>query len=368
MFELLKTDSGARRGRLTTARGVIETPMFMPVGTQGTVKTMSPDELRQLGTQIILGNTYHLNLRPGTEVIRAAGGLHEFINWPHPILTDSGGFQVFSLAKIRKIRKDGVEFQSHIDGAPLFLGPIEAMNIQRDLGSDIAMVFDDCPPFTASVAEVQAAVDRTLRWAGTCREQPRAKGQLVFGIGQGGVFDDQRQQCVEELVKCDFDGYAIGGLSVGEPEEDMMRITGLTTPILPQDKPRYAMGLGTPPQIVELVARGIDLFDCVLPTRAARHGTAYIRGGHLNLKAAQYKTDFTPIEQDCECTCCSQFTRAYVRHLLHAGEVLGQRLLTQHNLTCYLKLMTEIQAAIEEGTYEEFRGKLGLSCKNKPSK
>ena len=360
MFMLLKTDGGARRGRLTTACGVIETPMFMPVGTQGTVKSLAPDELRGAGAQVILGNTYHLNLRPGMEVIRAAGGLHEFINWPHPILTDSGGFQVFSLAKIRKMREDGVEFQSHIDGAACFLGPAEAMGIQRDLGSDIAMVFDDCPPYSATEAEVGASLERTLRWATVCREQPRAEGQLVFGIGQGGVFESQRARCIDELMKLDFDGYAMGGLSVGEPEGDMLRIAGHSAPLLPEDKPRYAMGLGTPAQLVELVARGVDLFDCVLPTRAARHGTAYTRTGHFNLKAARYGQDFTPIERDCECPCCGQFTRAYLRHLFHAGESLGQRLLTQHNLHVYLSLMASVRAAIEDGKFEEFRREVVL--------
>jgi len=368
MFELLRTDCGARRGRLTTTRGVIETPMFMPVGTQGTVKAMAPAELRALGAQVILGNTYHLNLRPGMEVIRAAGGLHKFINWPHPILTDSGGFQVFSLAKIRKIRDSGVEFQSHIDGSSLFLGPTEAMGIQRDLGSDIAMVFDDCPPHPATNGEVGAAVERTLRWAAACREQPRAEGQLVFGIGQGGVFEGLRRQCAEELVKLDFDGYAIGGLSVGEPESDMLKMAEVSAPLLPTDKPRYAMGLGTPTQLVELVASGVDLFDCVLPTRAARHGTAYTWAGHLNLKSARYKEDFAPIDENCECACCAQFTRAYLRHLIQAGEILGQRLITEHNLACYLNLMTDIRAAIEEGSFENLRQNRGLSCKMESSK
>ena len=360
MFELLKTDGSARRGRLTTTRGIIKTPTFMPVGTQGTVKTMAPDELLGLGAQVILGNTYHLNLRPGIEVIRAAGGLHKFINWPNPILTDSGGFQVFSLANIRKVRDDGVEFQSHIDGAPCFLGPAEAMSIQRDLGSDIAMVFDDCPPYTATQSEVSKSVERTLHWAKVCREQRRAEGQLVFGIGQGGVFENQRAQCASELVKLDFDGYAIGGLSVGEPEVDMLRIAEHSAPLLPIDKPRYAMGLGTPTQLVKLVACGLDLFDCVLPTRAARHGTAYTRSSHLNLKAAQYREDFTPIESGCECLCCKQFTRSYVRHLMHAGEILGQRLLTIHNLHVYLRLMQDMGAAIQSGQFEEFRREVVL--------
>tara|TARA_A100001037_G_scaffold303730_1_gene338509 strand:- start:2521 stop:3627 length:1107 start_codon:yes stop_codon:yes gene_type:complete len=362
MFELLKTDGAARRGRLTTERGVIETPMFMPVGTQGTVKAMAPGELHDLGAQVILGNTYHLNLRPGMEVIREAGGLHQFMDWPHPILTDSGGFQVFSLSKIRRIRENGVEFKSYIDGAPLFLGPVEAMEIQRDLGSDVAMVFDDCPSYSATATEVSAAVERTLRWAATCLEQPRAKGQLVFGIGQGGVFDGLRRDCASALVKLDFDGFAIGGLSVGESEEEMLRMTEVSAPLFPASKPRYAMGLGTPAQLVELVARGVDLFDCVLPTRAARHGTAYTRGGHLNLKAARFRKDFRPIEENCECSCCARFTRAYLRHLIHAGEILGQRLLTEHNLACYLGLMTEIRVAIEEGTFENLRKNRGLAC------
>ena len=360
MFELLKTDSGARRGRLTTAHGIIETPMFMPVGTQGTVKTMAPDELRKVGAQIILGNTYHLNLRPGMDVIRASGGLHEFINWPHPILTDSGGFQVFSLAKIRKVHDDGVAFQNHIDGAPCFLGPTVAMSIQYNLGSDIAMIFDDCPAYTATQDEVAKSVERTLRWARICREQQRADGQLVFGIGQGGVYEEHRAYCSSELVKLDFDGYAIGGLSVGEPEMDMLRVANQSAPLLPSDKPRYAMGLGTPAQLVELVACGLDLFDCVLPTRAARHGTAYTRTGHLNLRAAKYREDFTPIDPCCGCLCCLQFTRAYLRHLLHSGEVLGQRLLTTHNLFAYLGLMEDIRKAIENNQFEEFRREVVL--------
>ena len=360
MFELLKTDDGARRGRLSTAHGVIETPAFMPVGTQGTVKGMAPGELFEMGAQVILGNTYHLNLRPGVEVIQAAGGLHEFINWPYPILTDSGGFQVFSLSKIRKVRDDGVEFRSHIDGAACFLGPVEAMGIQSALGSDIAMAFDDCPPYSATEDDVEAAVGRTLRWAEACVQQPRAQGQLVFGIGQGGVFEGQRTKCMEALLQLDFDGFAIGGLSVGEPEDEMLRIAGHSTPLMPVDKPRYAMGLGTPAQLVELVARGVDMFDCVLPTRAARHGTAYTRSGHLNLKAARFSQDFTPVDADCSCPCCSHFTRAYLRHLLHAGETLGQRLLTQHNLHVYLSLMTDARAAIETGVFADFREEVVL--------
>src|SRR5437867_3016026 len=286
MFELLKSDvsSKARLGRLTTARGVIDTPVFMPVGTQGSVKALDPRELQEMGTQIILGNTYHLFIRPGLDVIRQAGGLHRFINWPLPILTDSGGFQVFSLAKIRKIQAHGVEFRSHLDGSLLFLGPKEAMEIQRALGSDIAMVFDDCPGHTATPREVRAAVDRTVRWAAECREQPRAPGQMVFGIVQGGTHAALREECARALARLEFDGYAIGGVSVGEPEPEMLKAIEYTTPFLPADRPRYAMGLGTPAQMVELVARGVDMFDCVLPTRVARNGTAYTHRGTLSLK------------------------------------------------------------------------------------
>src|SRR5882672_5898096 len=279
MFELLKKDasSKARLGRLSTAHGVVDTPVFMSVGTQGSVKAIDPRELREMGTQIILGNTYHLNIRPGMEIIRAAGGLHRFINWDRPILTDSGGFQVFSLATIRKIKPHGVEFRSHLDGSLLFLGPKEAMAIQRELGSDIAMVFDDCPPHTSTPREFRAAVERTMRWAAECREQPRADGQMVFGIVQGGVNNAMREECAKALVGLKFDGYAIGGVSVGEPEPEMMKAIDYTVPFLPETQPRYAMGLGTPAQMVELVARGIDMFDCVLPTRVARNGTAYTR-------------------------------------------------------------------------------------------
>src|SRR5215475_13195484 len=273
MFELLKTDasSKARVGRLTTPHGIVDTPVFMSVGTQGSVKALDPRELRELGTQIILGNTYHLNIRPGMDIIRAAGGLHNFINWPLPILTDSGGFQVFSLATIRKIKAHGVEFRSHLDGSLLFLGPKEAMQIQRELGSDIAMVFDDCPPHTSTPREFRAAVERTMRWAAECREQPRATGQMVFGIVQGGIDPHLREECAKALVALKFDGYAIGGVSVGEPEPEMFRAVEITEPHLPTNQPRYAMGLGTPAQMVELVARGIDMFDCVLPTRVARN-------------------------------------------------------------------------------------------------
>jgi queuine tRNA-ribosyltransferase len=357
VFDLLKTDasSRARLGRIRTARGVIDTPVFMPVGTQGSVKALDPRELLESGTQIILGNTYHLFIRPGMDVIREAGGLHRFINWSLPILTDSGGFQVFSLANIRKIKGHGVEFRSHLDGSLLFLGPKEAMQIQRELGSNIAMVFDDCPPHTASRTEVRAAVDRTLRWAAECREQPRAEGQSVFGIAQGGRFADLRKQCAQALVAMDFDGYAIGGVSVGEPEPEMMKAIDDTEPFLPPSKPRYAMGLGTPAQIVELVARGVDMFDCVLPTRVARNGTAFTSEGAISIKAGLYKTDWRPIEEGCDCYACKNFTRAYLRHLLNVGEILGLRMLSVHNSHMYLRLMQKIRSHIKDGTFGEFR-------------
>jgi len=356
MFELLKTDAHtkARLGCLTTAHGVVETPVYMPVGTQGSVKAIDPRELHEMGTQIILGNTYHLNIRPGLDVIRAAGGLHKFINWEKPILTDSGGFQVFSLAKIRKVKAHGVEFRSHLDGSLLFLGPKEAMEIQRTLGSDIAMCFDECPPHDAPAKEQRHAVERTVRWARECREQPRADGQLVFGIVQGGINPELRSHCAMEITALDFDGYAIGGVSVGEPEPEMMRAVELTEPHLPAHKARYAMGLGTPAQMVELVARGVDMFDCVLPTRVARNGTAYTRKGAIGLKGGSYKMDFGPIEAGCDCFACKLFTRAYLRHLLKANEILGLRMLSVHNSHMYLKLMADVRAAIAAGTFAEF--------------
>jgi len=356
MFKLLKTDSQtkARLGKLTTAHGVVDTPVFMPVGTQASVKALDPRELLEMGTQIILGNTYHLNLRPGLEIIRAADGLHKFMNWEKPILTDSGGFQVFSLAKIRKIKPHGVEFRSHIDGSLLFLGPKEAMEIQRALGSDIAMVFDECPPHDAPAKEQRLAVERTIRWARECREQPRADGQKVFGIVQGGSNAALREECAKALVAMDFDGYAIGGVSVGEPEHEMLKAIELTEPFLPAHKARYAMGLGTPAQMVELIARGVDMFDCVLPTRIARTGTAVTHTGAFGLKGAGYKTDFGPIEEGCECYACRTFTRAYLRHLLRANEILGLRMVSVHNSHLYLKVMTEVRAAIAAGTFAEF--------------
>jgi queuine tRNA-ribosyltransferase len=357
MFDLLKADplTKARLGRMTTARGVVETPAFMPVGTQGTVKTLDPRELHEVGAQIILANTYHLSIRPGIDVIRAAGGLHRFMGWDGPILTDSGGFQVFSLARIRKIKAHGVEFRSHVDGAPLFLGPKEAMEIQRALGADVAMVFDDCPPHTSTPRELHAAVERTIRWARECREQPRAPGQLVFGIVQGGVNPALREACARALVEARFDGYAIGGVSVGEPEPEMFRAIEITEPFLPAELPRYAMGLGTPEQLVQLIGRGIDLFDCVLPTRVARNGTAFTRRGAVSIKAAPNKADFRPIEEGCECFACRHFTRAYLRHLLNVEEILALRMLSVHNTHLFLRVMAEARAAIAAGEFREFQ-------------
>jgi queuine tRNA-ribosyltransferase len=357
MFELLGTDpqSKARLGRLKTAHGVVETPVFMPVGTQASVKALDPRELLEMGTQIVLGNTYHLSIRPGMEILRAAGGLHSFMNWSLPILTDSGGFQVFSLAKIRKIRAHGVEFRSHLDGSLLFLGPKEAMSIQHDLGSDIAMTFDDCPPHTATARERRAAVDRTIRWAQECKEQPRAAGQLVFGIVQGGGDAAMREECARALVGIGFDGYAIGGVSVGEPEREIYRAVEMTEPFLPVDQARYAMGLGTPAQMIELVARGVDMFDCVLPTRVARNGTAFTRKGTVSVKAGFNKADFRPIEEGCGCYACRHFTRAYLRHLLNVNEILGLRMVSVHNSHLFLEVMADIRRHLAAGTFDLFR-------------
>jgi queuine tRNA-ribosyltransferase len=356
MFELLKTDAHtkARLGRLARAHGTVDTPVFMPVGTQASVKALDPRELREMGTQIILGNTYHLNIRPGLDIIRAAGGLHRFMNWDRPILTDSGGFQVFSLAKIRKIKPHGVEFRSHLDGSLLFIGPKESMEIQRVLGSDIAMVFDECPPHDAPAREQKLAVERTIRWARECREQPRSGGQLVFGIVQGGSNSALREECAKALVAMEFDGYAIGGVSVGEPEPEMMKAIEFTEPFLPAHQARYAMGLGTPAQMLELIARGVDMFDCVLPTRVARTGTAFTRRGAFGIKGAAYKSDFGPIEEGCDCFACRHFTRAYLRHLLNVNEILGLRMVSVHNSHLFLKVMADTRAHLAAGTFAEF--------------
>jgi queuine tRNA-ribosyltransferase len=347
--------SAARTGWLQTAHGRIETPVFMPVGTQGSVKAMAPHEMEDLDFHIILGNTYHLNDRPGMEIIEAAGGLHRFMGWNRAVLTDSGGFQVFSLARLRKITPQGVEFRSHNDGSKHFLGPRESMNIQRILGSDIAMVFDECPPYPCERDYACQAVERTLSWAALCKEQPRAAGQLVFGIVQGGLFEDLRAECAKALVGMEFDGYAIGGVSVGEP--DQLIVPGVEAGIahLPEDKPRYLMGVGGFAQMVESIARGVDMFDCVMPTRVARNGTAVTRSGRFAMRNGAHKLSFKPIEEGCDCYACKHFSRAYIRHLLNVNEVLGIRLLTIHNLFCYNRFLKEIRAAIHNGTFAELR-------------
>ena len=381
-FELLATDrySKARRGRLTSAHGVIDTPAFMPVGTQGSVKGVSPRELRELHAQIVLGNTYHLFVRPGLDVIKHFGGLHNFMNWNGPILTDSGGYQIFSLAKLRKITEEGVEFQNHIDGARAFISPEIAMEIQLLLGSDIAMALDECVPYPCEYDYAAQSAEMTTRWAKRCKEwkeenaerpTPNAQrstseagsinyqlsttNQFLFGIVQGATFEDLRKQSAQAIVDLDFNGYAIGGVSVGEPEDEMMRAVEWVEPLLPGNKPRYAMGLGTPPQLLELIARGMDMFDCVLPTRLARNGTAFTATGTVNLKNAEFILDKNPIEENCMCDACHQFSRGYIRHLIKAEEILGLRLITLHNLHFYLNLMNQARAEIEKGTFDQFR-------------
>lgn len=364
MFTLLHQDSGtkARRGRLSLPRGEVETPVFMPVGTQGAVKTLHPDELRGLGAEIILGNTYHLFLRPGLDVLRDLRGLHAFSTWDRCLLTDSGGFQVWSLAKLRKISEEGVHFQNHLNGAPMFLSPEVSMEIQGVLGSDIAMIFDECPPYPCDRAYAERSTDLTTRWAARCRNwidthQPHAGGGLGrqhhFGIVQGSVFADLREKSARALVDLGFDGYAIGGVSVGEPEEEMLRAIDHATPFLPADKPRYAMGLGTPPQILRMIARGVDMFDCVHPTRAARHGLAFTADGPVNIKNARFEKDPAPLHQDTH-ESVRPFSRAYLRHLFKAGELLALRLLTLHNLHFYLGLMRSAREAIAADQFQEF--------------
>ena len=357
VFEIHAQDahSRARAGVLWTAHGPVETPVFMPVGTQGTVKALEPRDLEENGAQIILGNTYHLNLRPGMDVMAHAGGLHAFMNWHRPILTDSGGFQVFSLAKMRKLTPEGCWFNSHLDGRRIFLGPRESMEIQRIIGSDIAMVFDECLPWPCDRARAEQSVATTLAWAKMSQEAPHAPGQLVFGIVQGGIYDDIRRHCAEELAEMAFPGYAIGGVSVGEPEAAMYQAVEASVPYLPVEKPRYVMGLGVMHQMAECVARGVDMFDCVIPTRIARHGTAITRHGNVAIKAAKWIADQGPVEEGCDCYCCRNFTRSYVRHLLSCGEILGLRLLTIHNVHALNRFMTEMRAAIADGTFFDWK-------------
>lgn len=361
-FEILKRVSGssARVARLWTAHGMVETPIFLPVGSKGAVKTISPAELKMLGVQMILSNTYHLAIRPGIEIIEAIGGLHKFIGWDGPILTDSGGFQVFSLAELVKIREDGVEFASHIDGTRLFMGPAESMEIQRRLGSDIAMCFDECLPYPCTREYACNSVERTLAWATLCKKSPRANGQILFGIVQGSEYKDLRIMCASALRNIGFDGYAIGGVSVGEPEDLMMTAIENSVQELPYERPRYLMGVGNRRQIIKAVERGVDMFDCVMPTRHARNGTAFTSTGSYPVKAGEYKADARPIEESCNCYTCRNFSRAYIRHLLNINEVLGIRLLTVHNIHCYMVFMEEVKNAIKNDSLELIKEKLQI--------
>lgn len=359
IFKVLSKDSGtaARRGCLRTRHGEVQTPIFMPVGTQGTVKGLMPEQLRLVGAQIILGNTYHLNLRPTSELIAEHGGLHRFMRWDGPILTDSGGFQVFSLSKLRRIKEDGIHFQSHLDGREVILTPKRVIDIQRNLGSDIAMVLDECPSAEADQKTCEVAVERTLRWAAEARAYAGESGFLdaghhVFGIVQGSRYQELRRRCAEELVAMDFPGYAIGGVSVGEPEAEMLPQVEFTAALLPTHKPRYVMGVGTPPQLLKMIAAGADMFDCVMPTREARHGIAFTRNGKINLKNAKFRGDDSPLCESFADLEIGRFSRSYIRHLINSGEILGSVLLTLHNIRFYLQLMSEARMHIEEGTFK----------------
>ncbi len=353
-YTLQKQDGHARAGLLETTHGQIQTPIFMPVGTQATVKAMTPRELDEANAQIILSNTYHLYLRPGHELVKEAGGLHEFMQWKKPILTDSGGFQVFSLASLRDISEDGVVFRSHIDGSKHFFTPEKVMEIEQALGSDIAMVFDVCSPYPAERSQIEAALEKTTRWAKRCQAAHTRDDQALFGIVQGGLYHDLRRKSAEELIELDFPGYGIGGLSVGEPKPLMYECLDELMPIMPKDKPRYLMGVGSPDCLVEGVARGIDMFDCVLPTRIARNGTVFTSYGKLVVRNAEYARDFRPIEEGCGCYACQNFSRAYIRHLIKADEILGLRLTTIHNLHFLLHLMQEMREHIMAGTFTKF--------------
>ncbi len=357
-FDLLKTDSGsaARRGRMTTRRGTIETPIFMPVGTQGTVKGMLPESLKELGAQIILGNTYHLFLRPGHELVRDLGGLHRFMNWDRPILTDSGGFQVFSLGDLRKIDEEGVRFQSHLDGSSHFLSPESSIAVQEALGADIIMAFDECIPYPASREYVAESTDRSSRWARRCKAaRTRGDGAALFGIVQGGMHPDLRAGSVDDLLEIGFDGYAVGGLSVGEEAALMYEVMDNTLPLLPADRPRYVMGVGTPENLIEGVSRGVDMFDCVMPTRNARNGVLFTTFGKVSIKQARYLADPLPVDPECGCYVCRNYSRAYLRHLYQSNEILSSVLNTHHNLHYYLSLMQGARDALDQGRFGEFR-------------
>lgn len=364
-FELKKTEGKARRGAFQTAHGLVQTPVFMNVGTAGAIKgAVDAFDLKELGCQVELSNTYHLHVRPGDAIVKQMGGLHKFMRWDGPMLTDSGGFQVFSMASLRKIREEGVTFNSHVDGRKIFMGPEESMRIQSNLGSDIAMAFDECIENPAPYEYVKDSCARTTRWLVRCKEEMARLNslpdtvnphQLLFGINQGGTYDDLRIAHMEEIAKLDLPGYAIGGLAVGESTDVMYHILDVVLPHAPEHKPRYLMGVGTPSNIIEGVARGIDFFDCVMPTRNARHGHLFTWDGIMNIHNAKYQTDDRPIEEGCQCPTCRKFSRAYVRHLLKAGEMLSQRLLVQHNLWFYNNLMVKIREALDQGTFAEFR-------------
>lgn len=357
-FELIKEckQSGARLGKLHTPHGIIDTPIFMPVGTQATVKAMSPEELKEIEAQIILSNTYHLYLRPGHDLVKRAGGLHKFMNWDRPILTDSGGFQVFSLGDLRKITEEGVEFRSHLDGSKHFLSPEKVMEIETDLGADIIMAFDECAPYPADHKYVKNSLERTTRWAQRCKDaHHNTEMQALFGIVQGGMYKDLREQSAAEITAIDFPGYAIGGLSVGEPKPLMYEVLEYTTPLLPKDKPRYLMGVGSPDDLLEGVLRGVDMFDCVLPTRIARNGTAMTSSGKVAIKNAKYFDDFTPLDSECDCYTCRNYTKAYLRHLYKADEILSSRLMTYHNLHFLIEMMKQARQAIMDDRFLDFK-------------
>ena len=357
-YELLHIDknSGARRGVVHTPHGDIQTPVFMPVGTLGTVKAMTPDELKDMvHAQIILANTYHLFLRPGHELVKEAGGLHKFMNWDRPILTDSGGFQVFSLGALRKISEEGVSFQSHIDGSKQFISPEKSIEIQQALGSDIMMAFDECCPYPSTYEYTKQSMERTTRWAARCKQAWTSKNQGLFGIIQGGFYEDLRKISAQDLIPMDFPGYAIGGISVGEPKEEFLKMLQITTPLMPENKPRYLMGVGTPDYLIEAALAGIDMCDCVLPTRIARHGTAMTSKGKVVVRNATYERDFTSLDDECDCYTCKNYTKAYIRHLLNVKEILGIRLLSIHNLRFLTKLMESVRIEIERDNLINFK-------------
>ena len=356
IFSVVKKDGNARAGLLELSRGVIHTPAFMPVGTIGTVKAMSPDELKEIGAEIILSNTYHLYLRPGHKIIESLGGLHAFMNWDRPVLTDSGGFQVFSLSALRKIEDDGVHFKSHLDGSMHFLGPKEAMEIQAALGSDIAMVLDDCTPYPSTFEYAMDSLFRTLKWAEQCREL-RREGQALFGIAQGSFYDKLRKKCIEELIDIGFDGYAVGGLSVGEPKEEMHRLICFTAPLLPKDRPRYLMGIGDLGDVLVAVEAGFDMFDCVMPTRNARNGTLFTSRGRVSIKREEFKADKGPLDPDCGCYTCRNYSKGYLRHLFLSREILSMRLNTIHNLYFYLNFFRNMRESVMEGKFTEFKAR-----------